>query len=105
MGKTDIFSHTDSESSTRNSPQQTHHNIRCHSTCCKLRQVFLLLGWIPKKQDALEADGLVGAQSDADAQVVTPDDLHQAGVLQGRISSSQDSAPLVFTETSGNVYY
>lgn len=50
-------------------------------TCGKFRQVLLLLGRIPKKQNALEADGLVGTQSDADTQVVTADDLNQPGIL------------------------
>ncbi|TNN58868.1 hypothetical protein EYF80_030878 [Liparis tanakae] len=33
-----------------------------------METVLLLLGWISKEQNALEANGLVGAQSDADAK-------------------------------------
>lgn len=47
------------------------------------RQVLALLLGGPEEEDALEADGLVGAQRDAHPQVVAPHDLHQAGVLGG----------------------
>lgn len=50
-------------------------------TCGKLRQVLLLLGIIPKKQNALKADGLVGTQSDTNTQVMTGNDLNQPGIL------------------------
>lgn len=50
-------------------------------TCGKLWQVLLLLGCVPKKQNTLEADGLVGTQSDTNAQVMTANDLDQPGIL------------------------
>lgn len=50
-------------------------------TCGKLRQVLLLLGWIPKKQNALEANGLVGTQGDAHTEVMTANDLNEPGIL------------------------
>lgn len=50
-------------------------------TCGKLRQVLLLLGFIPKKQNALETDRLVGSQSDANTHVMTTNDLNQTGIL------------------------
>lgn len=53
-------------------------------TCGELRQVLLLLGWIPKEQDALEADGLVGTQSDSNTEVVTANNLNQPGILLDR---------------------
>lgn len=50
-------------------------------TCGEFGQVLLLLGFIPKKQNALEANGLVSTQSDTDAQVITANDLNQPGIL------------------------
>lgn len=50
-------------------------------TCCNFGKILLLLGRVPKQQDALEADGLVGSQRDAHAQVVAAHDLNQPGVL------------------------
>lgn len=50
-------------------------------TGCNFGKILLLLGRVPKQQDALEADGLVGSQRDAHAQVVAAHDLNQPGVL------------------------
>lgn len=50
-------------------------------TCGHFGKILLLLGRRAKQQDALEADGLVGTQRDADAQVVAAHDLNQPGVL------------------------
>lgn len=50
-------------------------------TCGNFGKILLLLGRVPKQQDALEADGLVGSQRDAHAQVVAAHDLNQPGVL------------------------
>lgn len=52
-------------------------------TCGEFGQVLLLLGFVSKQQNSLEADGLVSSQSDANSQIVTADDLNQASVLEG----------------------
>lgn len=51
-------------------------------TCGHFGQVLLLLCFVSKKQNPLEADGLVRSQCDADTQIFTADDLHQASVLE-----------------------
>lgn len=48
----------------------------------KLGQVLLLLGRIPKEQNALKANGLVGTQGNTDAQIVNADDLNQTSILK-----------------------
>lgn len=53
----------------------------CVLTCGQFRQVLGLLGWVPKKQNSLEADGLMGPQSDADPQVMAANDLNQPAIL------------------------
>lgn len=50
-------------------------------TCGNFGKILLLLGRSAKQQDALEADGLVGTQCDAYAQVVAAHNLNQPGVL------------------------
>lgn len=63
-----------------------HHNTHEISnaglhTCGKLRQVLLLLGFIPKKQNALETNRLVGSQSNTNSQVMTTNNLNQPRIL------------------------
>lgn len=50
----------------------------------ELGQVLFLLGRIPKQQNALEADGLVSTQSNANTQIVNADDLDQTSILKDR---------------------
>lgn len=50
----------------------------------ELGQVLFLLGRIPKEQNALKADGLVGTQSNANTQIVDADDLDQTSILKDR---------------------
>lgn len=50
-------------------------------TCGNFGKILLLLGRSAKQQDALEANGLVGTQCDAYAQVVAAHDLNQPGIL------------------------
>lgn len=50
-------------------------------TCGHFGKILLLLGRIAKQQDALEANGLVSTQCDANTQVVAAHDLNQPGVL------------------------
>lgn len=54
----------------------------------KLGQVLLLLGSIPKKQNTLKADRLVGTQSNTNAQVMNANDLNQSSILQDQLMES-----------------
>lgn len=57
-------------------------------TCGEFGEVLLLLGFVSEKQNSLEADGLVRPQSDADAQILAANDLHQPSVLETRPARS-----------------